>query len=251
MTFPDRAEIKERIYSFLKHHVDLSVSQINQNLQYHSIENLANEYKCEGDERRKLKLLFLELFNEVALNGIIARKREEQFFFITEKGKKFLMDQTFDIYDPDLYLQNLPELNEIAHSYIKESVYAFNKDLHISSIITLGVASESLILEIAKKLQEKTNNSDLKLLLNKNVLSTNKIINKIDEICKSKISSYEGYYKSDLHSVAHFIRHSRNEYGHPNKTKTSFEEAHALLTMFKKYSLKVIELKEEISKSQF
>ena len=160
---PERAEIKEKIYAFLKKRVDGTVAlhQAEADLQYHSIEILAREYQLEPSEKKQLNALSLELFNDFVLNGIVARRREEQFFFITEKGKQFLLDQTFDIYDPDLYLKNLVPLNSIASSYIKESVYAFNKNLFISSIITLGIASESIILEIAEELYLKTKNVDL------------------------------------------------------------------------------------------
>lgn len=244
MVLPSRMEIKEKIYVFLRERVGtIDRHQTTQDLQYHSIETLANEYGLSQEETRKLSELFLEVFNEIYLLGMVARRREEQFFFITERGKKFLLDQTFDIFDPDMYLNNLPRLDPITFSYIKESIHAFNYNLFISSIMTLGVASESLILDLAKLLESKSGDITLKKYLESTTSNINKIIDRIDKICTQKnIPSYP-HYKSAIYSIAHFIRHFRNQYNHPNMATANFEDAHALLTLFKTYSKMIVEFK--------
>src|SRR3989344_4130134 len=137
MSIPTRAEIKEKIYLFLKKGVDGAWDErmIDTHFQYHNIQNLSNDIPHEPNDiphepcdKRKLGMLFLEAFNDISLNGIIARKREPEFFFLTEKGKQFLLDQDFDVHDPDLYLKNLVKLNSVAEVYITESIHAFNKN---------------------------------------------------------------------------------------------------------------------------
>ncbi|MFH1456026.1 MAG: hypothetical protein ABIF40_03685 [archaeon] len=246
-----RVEAKEKIYMFLKKQMNDSIPerQVQANLQYHYIESFANEY--EPANLKINKRIFLEVFNEIVLLGIVARERNEQFFFITSKGEKWLEDQTFDLHDPELYLKNLPPLDTITLNYITESIHSFNYNLFLSTTITLGVASENLILELARCLEQKTQNPNLKKYLKSKNSQMNKIIQEINKICEKNKDLHYAHYKLAIDSLAHFLRLTRNEYAHPNNFKPQYDDTHALLTIFKKYAKMIIELQNKIQETKF
>ncbi len=252
---PSYAEVKEDIYHFLKRHVDGTISeeQAKSNLQTHSI--VALSYKEEKGYTREEKELaqrrYLEVLQELKVLGIVAPRREHEFFFITEKGHMFLLEQSFDIHDPDQYLASLPAINSISKKYIKESIYCFNKNYILASVVMLGISSEGLILELAQELATRSGNSTIAGYLNATTSKIANIIDEIDNICQTERVPRYSHYKTSVFSLAHYIRYYRNQHTHPTDVTISYSDAYALLNMYKKYTALMMEFKNIISSHTF
>lgn len=69
---------------------------------------------------------------------------------ITEYGKEAFTQDDWLPHDPDGYIKVLkertPDIDDITLTYIGESISAFNRHQLLSATITLGVASENLML---------------------------------------------------------------------------------------------------------
>jgi len=254
MVEPEFKDIKEELLKRLKEHVneETRAQHHSQSLQNRSVVDFAQEYsESKHTELIKTRKIFFEALHDLFTFRIIARGEHMSFFFITERGIKLLLDQDFDIYESDAYISNLPQLDDITTAYIKESISSFNSNLFISSIVTLGIASESLVLDIARTLQTKSGDTNLNNLLQNINTSISTIINKIDSLCSGKVKGYDSYYKPSVYGTSNLIRNYRNQYNHPQLSSVNVDDIRALLITFKGYSKTMIELKNEINITNF
>lgn len=234
----DRSEIKEEIFEFLEKNRNMDV-QSSQKMQLNSIISMAKNDK-------ELELKYLDVFNEIILNGIVAWKNHP-FFFLTELGKQKLDDEDFDVHDPDIYLKNFEDIDEITYNYLKEAIHSFNKGLYLSSIMCLGVASESLIISFGKYILTISEDRGIQSTLDSQRFDIAGLIRKIDEYCKreGRIKNYH-HYGVAIHSFSNLIRNKRNEYNHPITGKVDFSLSYSFLILFKENYKLVNELKKHL-----
>lgn len=239
----ERLKIKEEIFNFLKGQVGNRNGNYNSNLQYNSIEIMASN-KNTGDPN--LKWEYYDVLGDFFQSGVLTNCRGGEFFVITKKGERYLKEDNFDIFDPESYLLNFNGIDEVTKFYLSEAIHSFNKDLHLSSIMALGVASESLMLNLAKLLFDKIKDVNGTEILNSKYSIFN-VIKRINDQCMSKkIENYKEKYEIAVMSFSNIIREYRNDYNHPKKSEISNTLAYSLLYLFKEQYKKINELREKI-----
>jgi len=239
----ERLKIKEEIFNFLKGQVGGLNGYNNGSLQYRSIE-IMGEDKNTGDPN--LKWEYYDVLGDFFQSGILVNCKGGEFFVITKKGGKYLEEDNFDIFDPESYLRNFEKVDEVTKFYLSEAIHSFNKDLHLSSIMALGVASESLMLNLAELLFRKIDDKKGLEIINSKY-SIFKLIKRINEQCMSKeIKNYREKYEIAVMSFSNIIREYRNDYNHPKKSEISNTLVYSLLYLFKEQYKKITELKKQI-----
>ena len=98
-----------------------------------------------------------EIVNEWCRAGIIYFGKPDDpnaghpWLTITDFGKECIKSGNFLPYDPDGYVRELtsqvPALDGLTITYLRESIATYNSEHLLSSAITLGVASENIILK--------------------------------------------------------------------------------------------------------
>ena len=145
----DRKEIRKKIWAYLKGNPKTSMGDIKS--------NLTAEFNL-GDLGEYLPVIFEEVYS-LLIKGIIifgdptAEMGSQNAFpwiMVTEYGKKCLDAEELIPLDPEGYIdilqKKVTDIDEITLKYISESINAFNRDALISAAITLGVASEQMML---------------------------------------------------------------------------------------------------------
>jgi len=162
------------------------------------------------------------------------------FFHLTDQGREVLRHLSRDPANPDGYfthLSSVAKLNPIAESYIVEAIKTYNMGCYKAAAVIIGVATESILLEIREILVNKLKllghkyNKDLEDWRIKRVLDELKkvIDSKKSDIPQELFESYEAYWLAFIQQ----IRTSRNEAGHPSGLGAITEESvHASLLIF-------------------
>jgi len=181
------------------------------------------------------------------------------FYHVSEHGKSFLATQPPQPYDPDGYLARVKaigNIDDVIFAYLEESLKAFRIHCLLSSVITLGCASEKAILLLIDACQNALSNpTDQADFIKK--IDTISIKRKHDEfqnILKTKIISALPYdikenldnYLTGLFSI---IRTHRNDAGHPSGKIIQREHLYSYLVVFPAYLEKVYTLINWLSKN--
>lgn len=242
-----RTEIKGKIIDFLKREgIDKNTDSSNA-FQWIYIQNLAQAEKEYTiiNKQKEIESRYFDCFNELLLSGIIAFKNKD-FFIITEKGKAFLDDQNYDLLDPDRYLSNFSTADPITLFYIKEASYCFQYSLHLSSVMCIGVASESLILNLGHQiLAGSYRTNKLESELKKPIYTISQIVAEIDIACKN-VANYNNQYKIAIDTMEKYIRICRNDYNHPKNDAIDYTLNYIMLDLFRKYFKLIKELEQKI-----
>lgn len=156
-------------------------------------------------------------------------------------------------YDPDGYLNALkakvPMLDTITLAYIGESVAAYNRRHLLSATITLGVASENLMLTLIEiytdwlkkhptrqtKFQKKVQGRFISYQYNE---FKKEFFDDVKSLPKELQSDWETY----LDNIFNFIRLNRNSAGHPTGKKLDAKIVYSNLQVFAKYAQFIFKL---------
>jgi len=176
---------------------------------------------------------------------------------ITEYGKEAFQQEDWLPYDPEGYTRALkekvPNIDDITLAYIEESITAYNRRHLLSATLTLGVASENLMLLLIeayvnwikdtkrkaafkKKIQDRfiyTQYKEFKL----------EFVNDIKNLPKELQGDWETY----LDGVFNFIRLNRNSAGHPTGKKLNAKIVYANLQIFSEYASYIFSLIKHFS----
>jgi len=179
------------------------------------------------------------------------------FCHLTDQGRMTLENLSRDPANPDGYFANLKKigiLNPIAESYLKEAIKTYNSDCFKASAVMIGVAAESIILELRDELVNRiksigrTPSKDLEDWRIKRVLDGFKAeldLHKND-MSKQLIEAVESYWPAFTYQ----IRKTRNEAGHPvNIEPVTSDTIHASLLLFPELAKLALDLKSWISKN--
>lgn len=176
---------------------------------------------------------------------------------ITANGRAVLSDQGINPDDPAGFIQRLnrevPDLNEIAESYVCEAVSAYNARLYRASAVMLGVASEAAVLEIAPLLGKILQGTEAQKYIQTVNTSKQNYIAKF-ETFRKKLEAKKGSLPSELtdsldltmNSVSDLLRVYRNDAGHPTGKIVDREDCFIHLQMFVRYAKKLYAIKAHL-----
>lgn len=181
------------------------------------------------------------------------------WYHISEYGKTVLGNNPSQLYDPDGYLgrvKAIPNIDDVILAYLEESLKAFRIHCLLSSVITLGCASEKAILLLIDACQNSlaspTDKADF--IKKTDTISIKRKHDEFQNILKIKILTVLPYdikenldnYLTGLFSI---IRAYRNDAGHPSGKVIQREHLYSYLVVFPAYLEKVYALLDWLSKN--
>ena len=207
-----------------------------------------------------------EEIHMLLLNNILMRAGQwgemipVQHLKLTEYGKKCLEQDDIIPLDPSGYIEGikriLPQLDPVVLEYLSESITAFNRDLILSSTITLGVASEQAMLLLMESFGNYISNSEqLKSAKNKlegddSVFRKYKVFkDALSQLSKNIRASFPQNFEVHLDTLFNFIRLNRNETGHPLGGGRDKNIQLANLQAFKSYLTDIYKLIDYFTKN--
>lgn len=177
------------------------------------------------------------------------------WYHISEYGKSVVQNQPAQPYDPEGYLadvQAIPNIDPIILAYLEESLKAFRIHCLLSSVITLGCASEKAVLLLIDACINALSDPNLKAQLTKvnQGISIKQKQDELKKILDTKILIRGTPVPNDIREnldnyltgVFGIIRRHRNDAGHPSGNVIRRADLNALLTIFPEYLKKVYSL---------
>ena len=176
---------------------------------------------------------------------------------ITEYGKEAFQQEDWLPYDPEGYIKALkekvPNIDNITLAYIGESITAYNRRHLLSATLTLGVASENLMLLLIENYLNWIKDTKRKAAFKKKIkdrfIYTQykkfklEFVNDIKNLPKELQGDWETY----LDGVFNFIRLNRNSTGHPTGKKLNAKIVYANLQIFSEYTSYIFSLIKHFS----
>lgn len=223
------------------------------------LEKVIRNLDIKPREKQKEQAV-LTVWHDLMISGYVAYGTDIEnvkfpFFHITDKGRAILKQVSRDPTNPDgyySYLTSRASLNSVALSYIEEAVNSFNNGCIKAAAVMVGVAVESIILEIRDNLVSKMKaagrspSSKIKDWKIKTVIDGLKkefemkqkeMPDKLNEACQAYFPAF-----------THQVMTTRNDAGHPASLgNVTFETVHASLLIFPELANLSIQLNEWIS----
>jgi hypothetical protein len=207
---------------------------------------------------RKYKIWVEDIFWDLITEGLIRPGLGDgvnqglPWYHVSEYGKTVLTNQSPQPYDPDGYLAEvraIPNIDDVILSYLEESLKAFRIHCHLSSVITLGCASEKAILLLIEACKAAISNpadqadlerrTDTLAIKRKHDEFQNLLKAKIVPLLPKELKENLDNYLIGLFSI---IRSTRNDAGHPSGKEIRREPLYAYLATFPEYLKKVYDL---------
>ena len=256
----DRGNIRNRLFEFFrKQKSPQSNEWLLPRIQMGDIHRLFTDdlKDAPGYAYERFYTIVNEIIWEFANNGFIyfgtAGSAGDSYphITITEYGREIFNSEKWLPYDPDGYLKNLkaavPELDDVTLAYIGEAVSAFNRRQLLSATLTLGVASENLMLLLIE-------NYVASLVMTRKTALQKKIADRwiatqyrefraeFEKDIRKLPKNLQGDWETYLDAVFHFIRLNRNSAGHPTGKELSGKMVNANLQIFADYSRYIFDL---------
>jgi len=259
----DRQEIKNKIIQYFKEQIHLMERPgSNYDLQMGFINELFREElnKLPGYNRVVFLSVTREIVHEFIIMGAIYPGAKGSthgsdyypWITITEYGRDIFMSENWLPYDPEGYIKELksqiPNLDDVTLSYISESVTAFNRRHLLSATITLGVASENLMLFLieayTQSIQDAIRQAAFKKRTENKWISTQykEFKKEFPNGIKSLDKEIQGDWEIYLDGIFNFIRLNRNDAGHPTGKEMSSKVVYANLQIFADYAKHLCDL---------
>ena len=262
-----REEIRNKIFAHLRQQIGWIKANPNQIQQFQlgQIYHLFQPSELPAWEQTKVQSIAREIFQELENCGYVYEGQaggmgdasQYPWFTITEYGKEALLSEDWLPYDPEGYVKALknkvPTMDEITLSYIGEAVAAYNRRHLLSATITLGVASENLMLLLIETytgwLAASRKASFQKKIAGRFISSQYKefkreFTNDVKSFSKDIQVNWETY----LDGVFNFIRFNRNDAGHPTGKLFDAKVIYANLQIFADYAQFVLNLNQLFKK---
>jgi hypothetical protein len=172
---------------------------------------------------------------------------------ITEYGKELFAHEDWLPYDPEGYIRALkvrvPEIDDVTLAYAGESIAAFNRRNLLSATLTLGVASENLMLLLIEayvnflKTDPKRQAALQKRIADRWIYTQYKEFKQdFSKDVKLLPKELQGDWETYLDGVFNFIRVNRNAAGHPTGKQQSAKVVYANLQIFADYARYISDL---------
>jgi hypothetical protein len=261
-----REEIRNKVLELLKTQVALIQAQPHK-LQQFQLGRFYDLFPYEQNvpqwQTEQLHSIAREIIQELENSGFIYEGTHSMgsgmssypYYTITEYGKEALLKDDWLPYDPDGYLKALklrvPAMDDITLTYIGEAVSAYNRHHLLSATITLGVASENLMLTLietyanwipdAVRKQNFQNRIEGKFISKQYKEFKQEFLIDVRSLSKDTQANWETY----LDGIFNFIRLNRNDAGHPTGKQFDAKIVYANLQVFSEYSQFIFKLQSE------
>ncbi len=263
----DRQEIRHKVIEYLRQQLPLYADPSKRpQLQMGSLYHLFDDVIRQGLQQWKIDQLYSvirETVHELMNAGILYpgqpgdQNSSYPWLTITEHGREALSEENWLPYDPEGYTKELkkrvPEIDEVTFNYIAESVSAFHRRQILSATLTLGVASENLMLIVIEAYLNWMKDPKRKERLQKKILDRG-IYTQYQEFKQEfsvDVKSFPKELKNDwetyLDGIFNFIRLNRNSAGHPTGKGSNVKIIYANLQIFADYSRYVFDLIKYLS----
>ncbi|MDT4969835.1 MAG: hypothetical protein QOJ64_4572 [Acidobacteriota bacterium] len=199
--------------------------------------------------------LFLELFWDLFRQGIITLGNDDYnrafpWFRVSSFGKKLLAGgNPYFFHDVSSYekviTDNIPEIDEVTLTYLKEAMQAFMSGCLLSSSVMLGVATEHSFMKLVEAVDANPTHapSFASVARERSILPK---LNKFKKILDANMGILPSHVKEDLDTnfsgIISMIRNFRNESGHPSGKIISREQCFILLQLFVPCCKKIYQL---------
>ncbi len=208
------------------------------------------------------QLVVQELIWEFIIQGILTPgtvngENNLPFIRLTEYGKQCVNEQRVLPHDYGRYLDEVKNIigadDPVFILYIEESVQAFLKDLYLSAVVNLGVASERLTEQLIDAYRLTLHDVSKEVKFDEAMNKARHASKKFDELYKrleTEKSRMPNELAENLEMVrylAELIRRERNDGGHPTGRRFARDEALVLLLAFPPH-LRVIAALLELAK---
>lgn len=251
----DRQTIYSEIINFLKKNPNTQIANIANHLDQQLGENVAKKFRKEVFEEIHLLLL-----NNILMIGHNYFQWGHPWLEVTEYGKKCIREGNLIPLDPEGYImqiqQELPDIDSVIIEYLKESISAFNRDLILSSTITLGVASEQAMLILMESFGNYISNSKQLKSVKDKLEGEDSIFRKYKvfkdtllQLPKSMRAGFPQNFDVHIDTLFNFIRLNRNETGHPLGGGRDRNIQAANLQAFKLYLIDIYKLMDYFAKN--
>lgn len=250
----DREEVKNRIFEHFKQQIAWIEANPNRTQQFqmssiYGLFPLGNEPQWKHE---KVYSVAREIIQELINAGFLYPGTSGDFnssypwLTITEYGKEAFLKENWLPYDPEGYVNALkakvPTIDDVTVAYIGEAVAAYNRRHLLSATITLGVASENLMLLLIETYTDWISEAGRKASFQKKItdrfISTQykefkkEFVNDLKTLPREFKSDWETY----LDGVFNFVRLNRNDAGHPTGRQFDAKVVYANLQVFAEYA---------------
>ncbi len=245
----DRNEIRFELFNLLKENRNTSFASV----RGHFTKRLGKPI-AENEHLEIMEVIQELIHNNVLMEGIDWSNDHFPWLRLTDYGLECVQEENLLPFDPEGYIREIknqiPQLDEVTLSYLGESITTYNKNCLLSATITLGAASEQVILELietfAKAVKDSTQKNKFKKQIeNKFIFTKYKIFQDKFETIRNKLPS-ELIKNIDIYlgGIFNFIRLNRNQTGHPTGLKINKKIICSNLQIFAEYSKKIYSLIE-------
>ncbi|MFA6521587.1 MAG: hypothetical protein WCT53_04345 [Candidatus Gracilibacteria bacterium] len=165
---------------------------------------------------------------------------------ITSHGQDAFLEEDWLPYDPEGYLKALkskvPTIDDITLTYISEAVTAYHRRQLLSATITIGVASENLMLLLIEAytnwIQDATRKAKFHKKVEGRFISTQYKEFKKEFILDLKTlpNELQSDWETYLDGIFNFVRLNRNDAGHPTGKQFDAKVVYANLQVFAEYA---------------
>jgi len=177
------------------------------------------------------------------------------WYTITEYGRDALLRENWLSYDPDGYIKALkakvPLIDDITLAYIGEAVSAYNHRHLLSATLTIGVASENLMIMLieayANWISDEKRNANFKKKIEGKFISSQykEFKREFSDDVKLLPRDIQVNWETYLDGIFNFIRLNRNDAGHPTGKQFDAKVVYANLQVFSEYSQFIFSLYAE------
>lgn len=257
-----REEIKNKIINYLKQQF-----QSSDCVQMMSLYTLFDDVLQENlvYTREKIYTIIREIVQEFINNGFLYAGNAGDpgstfpWLTVTEYGKEAFIQEKENWlpYDPEGYIKALKEkvqeIDDVTLIYISESIASFNRRQLLSATLTLGVASENLMLLLIESYVDSIKNPEKKIAFEKKIKNRPiytqykefklEFTKDIKNLPKKLQTNWEIY----LEGIFNFIRLHRNNAGHPTGIQINAKIIYANLQIFADYARYIFNLIKHLS----
>lgn len=207
--------------------------------------------------QRQYHQIAVEILNEWYRSGLIVFSTYDghqgfPFITVTNFGERCIYEGSAIPYDPDGYIEHfkaeVPQVDDLTLAYISESIATYNLGKLLSATITLGAASENIILSLIEVYTDALQDQDARDKFKRSISRVG--IYKKFELFKEEIDSRKRSipahlwqdFLPELEAVFNFIRINRNAAGHPSGQAITKTVLAANFQIFAAYSKKLFDL---------
>lgn len=194
-----------------------------------------------ADERRFREITWQLINQGVLVQGRDSANDQWPWLSLTEWGDEYVRNNQPDAYDPDRYLAALDEekaLDRVERKYLSQASAAFRADLPDAAVVMLGAAAEHVLLQLAQQIVDRDPAGSAKVRKGMSGPAL-RLLNEVQKHLERQRESLPREtletFESNFLGIAHLLRRSRNDAGHPALPDVERDDAFVLLRLFPAY----------------